>query len=50
VVRKIVIWAIVVFVVFYVLTDPTGAAHFGSHLVNGLKSAGHSLSSFVSNL
>ncbi len=50
VVRKIVIWALIVFVVWYLLTDPDGAAAFGSHVLNGLKSAGKSLSTFVSNL
>jgi hypothetical protein len=49
-VQKIVTWALVVFVVFYLLTDPNGAAHFVSSCLNGLKSAGHSLSTFVSNL
>jgi hypothetical protein len=49
-VRKIVVWALVVFVVFYLLTDPNGAAHFVSTVFNGLKSAGHSLSTFVSKL
>jgi hypothetical protein len=49
-VKKIVTWALVVFVVFYLLTDPNGAAHFVSNVLNGLKSAGHSLSTFVSKL
>jgi hypothetical protein len=49
-VKKILVWALVVFVVFYLLTDPNGAATFVSHVFNGLKSAGKSLSTFVSNL
>jgi hypothetical protein len=49
-VKKVVTWALVVFVVFYLLTDPNGAAAFVSHVLNGLKSAGHSLSTFVSKL
>jgi hypothetical protein len=49
-VRKIVMWALIVFVVWYLLTNPDGAAAFGSHLLNGLKSLGRSLSSFVSHL
>jgi len=48
--KKIVGWVIVVFAVWYLLTNPDGAAAFGSHLLNGLKSAGDSLSTFVSNL
>ncbi len=49
-VRKILVWALVVFVVWYLLTDPGGAATFVSHVLNGLKSAGRSLSTFVSKL
>jgi hypothetical protein len=49
-VKKIVTWALVVFVVFYLLTDPNGAAHFVSNVLDGLKSAGRSLSTFVSKL
>jgi hypothetical protein len=49
-VKKIVGWLIVVFVVWYLLTDPNGAATFGSHVIHGLKSAGTSLSTFVSHL
>jgi hypothetical protein len=49
-VRKIVVWALVVFAVFYLLTDPNGAAAFVSHGLNGLRQAGHSLSTFVSKL
>jgi hypothetical protein len=49
-VKKIVTWALVVFVVFYLLTDPNGAAGFVSHVLNGLKSAGKSLSTFLSHL
>jgi len=49
-VKKIVIWALVIFVVWYVLSSPDGAATFGQHLINGLRSAGKSLSSFFSHL
>jgi hypothetical protein len=48
--KKIVTWVLVIFVVFYLLTDPNGAATFVSHAFNGLKSAGNSLSTFVSHL
>jgi hypothetical protein len=48
--QKILLWALVVFVVFYLLTDPNGAANFLSHVLHGLKSAGQSLSTFVSKL
>lgn len=49
-VKKIVMWVLVVFVVWYLLTNPDGAAAFGSHVLNGLKSAGKSLSTFISHL
>lgn len=49
-VKKIVTWLLVIFVVFYLLTDPNGAAHFVSHALSGLKSAGKSLSTFLSHL
>jgi len=49
-VKKILLWALVVFVAWYLLTDPGGAATFVSHVLNGLKSAGRSLSTFVSKL
>jgi hypothetical protein len=49
-VRKIVLWALVIFAAFYLLTNPDGAANFGSHVLNGLKSAGTSLSKFVSHV
>lgn len=48
--KKIVGWVIVAFVVFYLLTNPDGAAHFGQHVLNGLRSAGQSLAKFVSSL
>lgn len=48
--KKVVGWLLVVFVVWYLLSNPDGAATFGSHLINGLKSAGNSLSTFLSNL
>ncbi len=49
-IKKIVGWLLVVFVVWYLLSNPDGAAHFGHHLLNGLRSAGQSLAKFVSSL
>ena len=49
-VRKIVIWALIIFAVWYLLTHPDGAATFGSHLLNGQKAAGRSLASFFNHL
>jgi hypothetical protein len=48
--KTIITWAIVIFIVFYLITDPTGAAHFMRSALDGLKTAGHSLSTFVSSL
>jgi hypothetical protein len=48
--KKIITWLVVIFVVWYVLSSPDGAAAFGQHLINGLRSAGKSLASFVSHL
>jgi hypothetical protein len=48
--KKIVGWLIVVFAVWYLLTNPDGAGTFVQHVLSGLKSAGNSLSTFVSNL
>lgn len=48
--KKIVGWLLVVFAVFYLLTNPDGAAAFGQHVLHGLRSAGDSLSKFVSHL
>ena len=48
--KKILMWALIVFVVFYLFTNPDGAANFVSHALSGLKSAGKSLSTFLSHL
>jgi hypothetical protein len=49
-VKRVITWVIVIFVIYYLATDPTGAAHAMHAALNGLKSAGNSLSTFVSNL
>jgi hypothetical protein len=50
VLKKVITWAVVVFVVYYLATDPHGAANFIHHVYNGLKSAGHSMTKFVNSL
>jgi len=50
VLRKIITWAIVIFIVYYLATDPSGAASALHHAFNGLKSAGNSMSRFVNSL
>lgn len=48
--RKVITWLVIIFAIFYLLSDPSGAAKFVSELLNGLKSAATSLSQFVSAL
>jgi len=48
--KKVITWAIVIFVVYYLATQPTGAASIIHHAYNGLHSAGHSLATFVNSL
>jgi hypothetical protein len=49
-VKKIVTWAIVVFLAYYLLTKPAGAANAMHNLFNLLKQAGSSLATFLSSL
>jgi hypothetical protein len=48
--RKIITWAIVIFLVFYLLTQPQGAANVINGILNLLKDAGNSLATFVNSL
>jgi hypothetical protein len=49
-VKKIVGWAVVVFLAWYLVTKPTGAATAVQHLFGLLKAAGSSLATFLNNL
>ena len=49
-VKKIVTWALVLFVVYYLVSNPDGAANIVHHAFNGLREAGASMSRFVSSL
>jgi hypothetical protein len=49
-VKKIVGWLLAVFAVWYLLTNPDGAAAFGRAILHGLESVGQSLAKFVSSL
>jgi len=49
-VRKIITWGLGLFVVFYLFTDPTGAAGFVHSVFNGLHSLATSLTTFVNSL
>ena len=48
--RKIIQWGLGLFVLFYLVTNPTGAAGFVHTVFNGLHSISTSLSTFVSSL
>jgi hypothetical protein len=47
---RIIGWALVAFIVFYVVTNPDGAAGFVHSVLDGLRNAGNSLSRFVDHL
>ena len=48
--RKIITWGAVLFVIFYVVTDPTGAAGFVHGVIGWLHTAATSLATFVNSL
>ncbi len=48
--RKIITWAIVLFILFYLATQPAGAAGLVHHLYNGLHDAASSMAQFVNSL
>jgi hypothetical protein len=50
VLKKLVLWAVVIFVVYYVATQPGNAGTFVHHCLSGLKTAGSSLATFVNKL
>jgi hypothetical protein len=50
VLRKVITWSIVIFVIYYLATDPGGAADFLKNALHGLQSAGNSMSKFVNKL
>ena len=48
--KKVITWAIVIFIVYYLVTDPHSASNIVQSALHGLQSAGSSLASFVSNI
>jgi hypothetical protein len=48
--KKIITWAIVIFIIYYVATEPAGAAGFVHNVYNGLHSAAVSMAEFVNSL
>jgi hypothetical protein len=49
-VKKIVTWAVVIFIAYYLFTQPTGAANAMHNLFKVLGTAGHSLATFLNSL
>ena len=47
---RIIGWALVAFVVYYLVTNPDGAAGFVHSILDGLRHAGDSLSEFFNHL
>jgi hypothetical protein len=50
VLKKTITWLAVIFVVFYLVTEPTSAGHLITSAFHGLGDAGHSLATFVNSL
>jgi hypothetical protein len=48
--KKILTWVAIVFVAYYLATQPEGAAHVVHSAFNGLHNAGNSLATFVNSL
>ena len=49
-VKKVATWAIVIFIAYYLLTSPTGAANVVHNILNLLKQAGSSIATFLNSL
>jgi hypothetical protein len=50
VLRKVIGWAIVIFIIFYLATEPAGAAHVLHNIFHLLDRAAHSLAKFINSL
>ena len=48
--KKILSWGAVIFVAFYLITEPASAGHIISSAFNGLRDVGNSLASFVHSI
>ena len=48
--KKVITWAIVIFIVYYLATHPTAAANVVHSIWNGLKTAASSMATFVNSL
>jgi hypothetical protein len=48
--KKIATWAVIIFIAYYLFTQPTGAAGFVHNVLNLLKQAGSSIATFLNSL
>ncbi len=48
--KKIAGWAVIIFLAWYLITNPTGAAHATTNLLNALKGVGNSVATFFNSL
>jgi len=48
--KKIAGWAVVIFLAWYLITNPTGAAHATTNLLDALKGVGNSVATFFNSL
>jgi hypothetical protein len=49
-IKKVLGWATVIFLAWFLITNPTGAAHAMTNLLNALKGIGNSLATFFTSL
>jgi hypothetical protein len=49
-IKKILTWAVVIFLAYYLVTKPTGAANAMHNLLDMLRAAGSSLATFLNKL
>ena len=48
--KKVIGWLVVIFLAWFLITNPTGAAHAMTNLLNALKGVGNSLATFFTSL
>ena len=48
--KKIAGWVVVIFLAWYLITNPTGAAHAMTNLMHLLKQVGNSIATFFNSL
>jgi hypothetical protein len=49
-VKKVITWAVVIFLAWFLITNPAGAAAAVTNLLNALKGVGNSLATFFTSL